>query len=119
MAAEQPEIYSTDYWEIPGPANKITWVEIHNSKEAKISGIAHVSVLSRKKGDPVWELVWVSDHIAITTEALKRSVSRPFKTRGAYPERYYEARKKWQDDQNIGKAIICCTSIQELLKEHQ
>jgi hypothetical protein len=68
-AAEQPDIYSTDFWEIPGPASKTTWVEVHNSKEAKISGIAHISVHTRKKGAPVWELNWVCDHIAITTGA--------------------------------------------------
>ena len=119
MAAAQPDVYSIDYWEIPGPANQITWVEIHNSKEAKASGIAHLSVLTRKKGAPRWALVRVRNHIAITTEALQRSVTRPLKTRGAYPERYYEALHRWQDDQKSGKAIVCSTSIEELLKEPQ
>ncbi|MEA3188673.1 MAG: hypothetical protein QOD99_2503 [Chthoniobacter sp.] len=53
------------------------------------------------------------------SDALKRSVTRPFRTRGAYPERYYEALQRWQHDQKEGKALICSTSIQDWLKEHR
>jgi hypothetical protein len=42
----------------------------------------------------------------------------PLKTRGAYPERFYEALHRWQEDEKIGKANVCSTSIQEWLKEH-
>ena len=41
-AAEQLDIYSTHFWALPGPTNQITWIQIHNSKEAKISRIAHI-----------------------------------------------------------------------------
>jgi hypothetical protein len=119
QSAPQPDIYSSDFWEIAGQPKKITWIEIHNSKEAQSSGIVHVSVLARQKGAPVWELEWVCNHIAITAEALKRSVIRPFKTRGAYPEKFYDAYHRWLADEKDGKAIICSTSIQEWLKEHQ
>ena len=118
-ADPQPDIYSSNLWEINGQPTKITWIEIHNSKEAQSSGITHVSVHARKKGSPVWELEWVCSHIAITTDALKRSVIRPLKERGAYPEHFYEAYHRWQADEKNGKAIICSTSIQEWLKEHQ
>ncbi len=117
--AEEPRnVYSTDFWEIAGPPTKQTWVEIHNGKQAQATGIAHVSVLARKKGAPAWDLEWVCAHIAITTDALQRSVLRPFKTRGAYPERYDEALRRWQEEDKNGRAAICSTSIAQWLKEH-
>jgi hypothetical protein len=117
-AAPPPEIYASNFWEIPSPPDKTLWIEIHKTDEAKTSGIAHISVYSRKKGAPGWESKWVCAHIAITTEALLRSVSRPSKLLGLYPESYYEALKRWEDDQKKGQAQICTTSIQDWLKEH-
>lgn len=117
-ASSQPEIYSRDFWEIDGKPGNTTWVEIHNSKEAQATGIAHVSIITRKKGSPVWELQWICPHIAVATDALKRSVVRPFKTRAAYPERFFEAYDRWKDDKTKGTAVICSTSIQDYLKEH-
>ncbi len=117
--AGEPDLYSTICWEIAGPSDKITWIEIHNGKEAQSDGIAHVSVHARKKGDPIWELQWICPHIAITTEALKRSVLRPLKTRGAYPERYDAAYAKWKDDAKTGQAATCTTSVQEYLKQQK
>ncbi len=118
-AGSQPDIYSTNFWEIGGKAGNVTWVEIHNSKEAKNTGVAHVSVITRKQGSPVWEIEWVCPHIAITTEALKRSVIRPFKTREVYPERFLEAYKRWKEDEKKGAAVICSTSLQDFLKHRQ
>jgi hypothetical protein len=117
-AGSQPDIYSTDYWEIPGPSGKITWIEIHNRKEAAASGIAHISVMARKKSSPVWELEWVCDHLAITTDALQRSVVRPLKTRGAYPERFLAGYDRWKEDEKKGSAVVCATSIEDFLKHH-
>lgn len=113
-----PEIYSTPFWEIAGPPGKVTWVEIHNIPEAQTTGVAHVSIITRKKGAPVWELEWVCPHVAITTDALRRSVIRPFKTRGSYPERFNEAYYRWQQDEQKGTAQIYSTSIQDFLKQH-
>ncbi len=84
-AAERTDIYSTARWEISGPTSQTTWIEIFNGKEVKTSGVAHISVHARKKGQPVWEACWICPHIAITTEALKRSVIHPYKGRGMYP----------------------------------
>jgi hypothetical protein len=113
-----PDIYSTDYWEIAGKTGYVTWVEIHNSQEAGTGGIAHVSVMTRKKSAPVWEPEWLCPHIAITTEALQHSVIRPFKTRGTYPERFKEAYARWKEDEKNGTALICTTSIQDFLRAH-
>ncbi|MCC6820212.1 MAG: DUF5086 family protein [Verrucomicrobia subdivision 3 bacterium] len=118
-AGSKPDIYSTDFWEIAGKAGNDTWVEIHNSKEAQTNGVAHVSVITRKKGSPVWKIEWVCPHIAITTEALQRSVIRPFKTRAVYPEAFFKAYENWKADKEKGNAVICSTSVQDFLKKHK
>jgi hypothetical protein len=116
-ASLQPDIYSTDFWEIGGKPGNDTWVEIHNTKEAQTNGVAHVSVITREKGSPVWKIKRVCNHIAITTEALKRSVIRPFKTRSVYPEAFYEAYDRWKKDKAKGTAAICSTSLQDVLNQ--
>jgi hypothetical protein len=118
-AESKPDIYSTAFWLIPGPPEKITWVEIMNREEARTTGIAHVWVLARRKGAPSWEIEHVSCHIAITTEALQRSVIQPYKTRGAYPDSYFEALGRWHNEEKKGTAIICTTSIADCLKQQQ
>jgi len=116
----KPDIYSIACWLLPGSPGKITWVEIMNREEAKATGIAHVWVLARKKGAPKWEIEHVCYHIAITTEALRRSVTQPYKTAGAYyPDVYYERLESWRREQKEGKAIVCTTSISDYLRERK
>src|SRR2546423_657051 len=107
----RPNIYTTIYWKVEGKAGYVTWVEIHNIQEARTNGVAHVSIVARKTNSPVWQIEWVCPHIAITTDALKRSVIEPFKTREAYPERFYEAYNRWQAGEKLGKAVVCTNSI--------
>ena len=115
-ADSQPDIYSTAFWLVPGSPGKITWIEIRNIEEAKTTGIAHVWVLARKKG----YFESVCDHIAITTEALRRSVIRPCKPFSPlYPERYEQSLRNWESDEKQGKAIICTTSIVDYLKQQK
>ena len=117
MADPKPEeIYSTPCWLIPGAPGKITWIEIHNPTEAPVSGIAHIEVLTRKKGAHGGEIERVCPHLAITTEALCRSVTRPYKTLGLYPESYFSAYREWQAAEKQRTAPICSSSIQEFLK---
>lgn len=80
-----------------------------------MTGVAHVSILSKKKSSPAWEVEWINPHVAITTDALKRSVIRPLKIRAAYPERFFEAYARWKEDAKNGIAVICSTSIQDVL----
>ena len=118
QAGSKPEVYSTNFWEVEGKTGYVTWVEIYNSPEARTNGIAHVSVVRQKQDDPVWKLEWVCPHIAITTDALKRSVIRPLKAKGAYPEHFYEALNRWKEDKRKGTAVIYSTSVQDFLN-HQ
>ncbi len=114
--AEPPlEVYSTDCWQISGQPGKITWIEIHNRQQAQTSGIAHLEVLARKKGVPVWEIEHVCAHLAVTTAALQHSVTHPYKTRPVYPETYAVAYERWKTDEQKGTAVVCSTSIQDFL----
>lgn len=115
VAAPPPDVYSTDYWQIAGPPGKVTWVEIHNRAEAPTSGVAHVEVLARKQGAPVWEVEHVCAHLAVTTAALQRSVMRPYRTRSVYPEAFITAYQRWKADEQKGVAVVCSTSIQDVL----
>ena len=116
-AASQPDVYSAAFWEITGKPGNDTWVEIHNIKEAQTHGVAHVSVITTEKGAPVWQIEWVCPHIAIKTDAVKRSVIRAFKTRAVYPEAFFEAYERWKVDQKKGAATICTNSVQDFLKK--
>lgn len=118
VAEPPPDVYSAVYWQIAGQPGKTTWIEIHNRQEAQTSGVAHIMILARKRGAPVWEVEHVCDHLAITTAALQLSVVRPYKTRAVYPERYFEAYDRWKADEQKGTAVVCSTSIQDFL-QHQ
>ena len=118
-ASPLPDIYSRGFWVISETPETVTWVEIFNTPEsAAQTGLAHVAVLSKRKSDPVWEFKWVCDHIAITTDALKRSVIRPYKIKGgAYPAEHFDpAYASWSAEEKEGKAPICSTSIADFLK---
>ncbi len=110
---------TTPYWEIAGPKDRHTWVEIMNYSDLKEATepakVLHISIISRKKGAPVWDIRWERDHIAITPEALRRSVVGPFKTKSVKPERFYWAFVEWEKAEKEGKAPVCTTSLHEYL----
>ena len=112
------ELYASGCWRLADPPpGKITWVEIHNGPEALASGVAHVRVLARRKGAPAGELEHVCPHLAITTAALQRSVTRPYKTREAYPESFLVGYGQWKEEQRqTGTAFVCTTSVQDFLQ---
>lgn len=112
---------TTPYWEIAGPKDRHTWVEVMNYNEIRQATepvrLLHVSIISRKKGAPVWEIRWEQDHIAMTPEAFKRSVIGPYKTKSVKPERFYWAFMEWEKAEKEGKAPVCTTSLAEYLKK--
>ena len=114
-AGPPPDVYSTDYWQIAGEPSMVTWIEIHNREEAPTSGVAHVEVLARKRGAPVWEVEHVCGHLAVTTAALQRSVLRPYRTGSVYPETFITAYQRWRADEQKGAAAVCSTTIQDVL----
>jgi hypothetical protein len=111
-------LYSANCWEIAGPPGKITWVEIHKGLGEESTGVVHVEVLSRKKDSPVWEIKHVCSHVAITTDALQRSVIRPLKILTVYPETFEGGYRSWKEASEKAPPVICTTSIQDFLKSN-
>jgi hypothetical protein len=89
-------------------------VVIHNLDEASSSGIYHIEVIAREKGKPKWQIKRQAPHLAITEDALRRSIINPLKSGSVYPEPYEDAFKEWQKSSN---AFICDTSVIECLSK--
>src|SRR4051812_31132868 len=103
VRAEQPPLRSVKNWEVRGPSDKITWVELHDVDPADPS-VIHVEVLSRRKADDSSEIHHLCAHLAITLDALQRSVVRPLgDKRGVYPESFEFAHNRWQKQAAAGK----------------
>jgi hypothetical protein len=101
-------------WELSGTSTEDRWLEIHHIEGAGDKAVYHVSVLSRLKGRPVWDLRHVVPHMAITDAALRRSVIRLApRPRTSYPETYEAGYREWRALQAKGGAPICETSILE------
>ncbi len=103
-------------WQIQGTANQQRWLIIHNLKEAKATGVFHIEIIGRNKGQPAWSIVHLRDHMAISLEALKRSVIRPLKSGGVYPESFDAAHAQWEKAADQGRSNICATSVADCLK---
>ena len=114
-AADKPTIETAKYWEIAGPASNVTWIEIHSFQKIDGIDIAHVEVLSRKKDSKPWEFEHLLPHLAITIDALKKSIIRPLKVHSVYPESYESDYNLWKKQHEEGKATICKSSISDAL----
>src|SRR5438552_3853049 len=111
LRGEQPPLRSVKNWEVRGRSDKITWVELHDVDPADPS-VIHVEVLSRRKADDPSEIHHVRGHLAITLDALQRSVVRPLRDkRGVYPESFEFAYKRWQEEAAAGKRDVCTTTL--------
>jgi uncharacterized protein DUF5086 len=119
LAGQKPDLFAhrTGLWSLAPQGDTLRWIEIHNLDEAGRSGVFHVEVLARRRGDPAWKVKHVAPHVAITTAALERSVVAPL-TRGAvYPETFDAAYRKWQEARSAGgRAPVCDSTIDECLR---
>jgi hypothetical protein len=110
LLAEQPSLQSAKNWEVRGAQDRITWVELHEIDPADPS-VIHGEILSRKKGDDPSDVHHVRAHLAITLEALQRSVVRPLRDkRGVYPESFDYGYKAWRESANHD---VCRTTVSE------
>jgi Domain of unknown function (DUF5086) len=101
-------------WMLPATSNELRWVEIHKAEGVGSDALYHISVLSRGKADPVWNLKHVVAHMAITGSALSRSVApRASRMGAAYPETYDEGYRAWLALREKGNAPICETTVME------
>jgi Domain of unknown function (DUF5086) len=114
LSPAAPKFAEGSAWLLPDTATDLRWLEIHNVEHASTEALYHVSVLSRHKGDPVWNLKRLVAHMAITESALARSVSpRAARLRAAYPETYEEAYRSWLTLREKGSAPVCDTNVME------
>src|SRR5690242_719864 len=113
VLAEQPALRSVKNWEIRGAVGRITWVELHDVDPSD-SSVFHVEVLSRKKGD--LSIRHIREHLAVTLDALQRSVVRPLRDqRGVYPESFDSGYKHWKEEVAGGKRDVCATTLYECI----
>ena len=103
-------------WKIEGNALQKQWLIIHNLEEARHSGLFHIEIIGRKKGQPTWSIIRIRNHMAISLEALKRSVIRPLKSGGVYPESFDSAYARWKEAADQGRADICISTVADCLK---
>lgn len=98
-------------WSIAGTASANRWIVIHNLREAAETGMYHIEVLGRGKGDPKWKVERIRPHLAITPQALDRSVLEPLSSGAVYPESFDDAFHRWQKERALGGAFVCKTSV--------
>lgn len=112
-----PDIFGhpSGIWQVQATAGQKRWLIIHNLKEARISGIFHIEIIGRDKGRPGWSVVHVCNHMALTLEALKRSVIRPLKSGAVYPESFDSAYARWKNEADQGRPEICTTTVMDCL----
>jgi hypothetical protein len=113
-----PDIFGhkSGIWQIEGTAGQKRWLIIHNLEDAKNIGLFHIEIIGRNKGQPVWSIVRLCDHMAISQEALRRSVIRPLKSGGVYPESFDAAYAKWKNKSDQGRSDICTTTVADCLR---
>jgi hypothetical protein len=103
-------------WSIEPTPTLIRWIEIHHLDDAARSGIFHVEVLARVRGEPASKVQHVAPHLAITTAALQRSVLGPLTRGSVYPETFDGAYAAWKKARDAGgPAPICESSVLECL----
>lgn len=110
MAAHEAGI-----WSIAPTDTMKRWVVIHNLKEALSSGVFHIEVLGRKNADPVWRVVHLVPHMAITGPALERGIDEPLSKGRVYPETYEDAYASWLKENNGKGGAVCETSLLECM----
>ena len=98
-------------WAVEGTEEYDRWVVIHDLEESIKSGVYHLEVIARKKGDPVWSVERLVDHMAITEEALCNSVTNPLNRGAVYPEAFEFAYKAWVTRNAEQGGEICQTSV--------
>ena len=105
-------------WSIAdGVKEERRWLIIHNLKEGAKSGVFHIEVIGRGKGQPVWNIRHISNHMAISEKALLRSVIKPLNKGAVYPESFENAYKAWHAQNNGKGGFICHSDVLQCLQE--
>ena len=107
-AAQTGPVIDGDLWSIAGPPGERRWLVIHDRADGARAGVYHVEVIARKAGRPSWDVVRVRDHLALTAEALHRSVVKKLAQGRVYPERFDDAVARWRA---AGGTEVCTSSV--------
>ena len=107
---------SSKFWSIEGTDSTDRWIVIRNLSTAEGAGVFHIEILGRRYGAEPWDLRRVRSHMAISKEALERSVIAPLSKGAVYPEQFNEALQKWKKLNDGRGGDLCQTSIGECLK---
>ena len=102
-------------WALEPVGSVRRWIVIHNLVGADEHTVLHIEVLAQDRGAPAWRLDHLAPHMAITVDALRRSVRKPLLHGGVYPESFEYALAQWSRDRDAGQAAICTTSIERCL----
>jgi|SRR5271165_2963275 len=115
-ALAQPLPIEGGTWKIRGTPEQTRWVEVHMIEPWNGTQLFHVEVLGRKTGDPSWQVIHLVRHMAITEQALRRSVLRKSRELSVYPETFDGAYAVWKSRYANGKAAICEVSVEDCMK---
>ena len=102
-------------WAIEGKDTLERWVVIHNLAEAKDTGVFHLEVIGHEKDRPTWDIKRICTHMAITKDALKRSVTKPRDKGAVYPEAFDDAYAAWKNEAQAGRKVVCEMSVLDCL----
>jgi hypothetical protein len=72
----------------------------------------HIEVLQAAIGDPAWKFRRLVPHMAVSEEALRRSIHGRSSRKEPYPEAYDYAYESWRKD---GRNTICTTTVTQCL----
>ena len=104
-------------WSIKGSDKEQRWIVIHNLAEGKSTGIYHIEVIQQDAGAPAWQFEHLARHMAITEDALKRSVLKPLNRGAVYPEPYDDALSKWTAKNSGNGGEVCHTSVLDCISK--
>jgi len=115
LLAKDISSHDSGIWSLTATDKMKRWVVIHNLKEGSKSGVYHIEVIGRSNGHAIWQIQRIVTHMAITEQALSKSVVKPLKNGAVYPESFNNAYAKWKEI-NSGKARnICTTTVIECM----
>lgn len=98
-------------WSIASPPKLHRWIVIHDVAASQAAGIYHIEVIQRVKGAPVWAIKHLVKHMAITADALQRSVRKPLTKGAVYPESFMDGYAEWRQANDGRGGEVCNATV--------
>ena len=115
-AAEWRGDIDRDIWSLPSSPGVHRWLVIHDRQGEGATRVYHVEVLERKAGEKPWQVTHRAPHMAVTEDALRRSVVKPLEKGAVYPETFDSAYAEWKRTNARNPAPVCGTSVPDCMK---